>query len=81
MAGNGWLASVEERLGEKIDRVGFVLQDHAPAAGMTPSQVARKARVTTREAYEALEWMLARRLARSSGNGAWTRYHPWWRPS
>jgi hypothetical protein len=40
----------------------------------TPSRIARKAGITTTEAYAALAWLVEHRMAVTSGNGAWTKY-------
>jgi hypothetical protein len=40
----------------------------------TPSQIARKAKVRTTDAYAALAWLVERQMAVTSGNGAWTKY-------
>lgn len=56
------------------DRIELVLEA-APAAGLTPSAVARRVRTTTAQAALVLAWLTECRYAHTSGNGAWRRYH------
>lgn len=47
------------------------------AGGVSPSAAARRARTTTPTARRILGALAADRLVRTSGNGAWTHFHPW----
>lgn len=58
-----------------VDRVEAVL-DAAGPDGLTPSATARRAGISATDAGRLLRWMCAGRFAHTSGNGAWTRYHP-----
>ncbi len=40
----------------------------------SPSALARKAKVTTNQAHQALRWMAANHYVVPVGNGAWTKY-------
>lgn len=44
------------------------------AEPQTPSALARKAKIPTQRAHDALRWMARHRYAVAEGNGAWTRY-------
>lgn len=61
---------------DRADTITEVLQA-ADAKGLTPSVTARKAKMTYREAADTLTFMVDHKFARTSGNGAWTRYHAW----
>jgi hypothetical protein len=43
---------------------------------LTPSKAARYAKVTSHEAWEILRYLVAHGYAHTSGNGAWTHFHP-----
>lgn len=65
-----------------IDRLGRALED--ATGGLFPSVAARNAKVRrpdgkpdTATAARLLALMVPARLALTSGNGAWTRYHPY----
>jgi DNA-binding IclR family transcriptional regulator len=64
---------------ELADAIERVLEP-APAGGMTPSAIARKARATTSATATVLGWLVEHRYAHTSGNGAWRHYH-WGRAS
>lgn len=55
---------------ELLDAVADALTDTA----VPPSALARKAKVRTSEAGEALRWLVEHRFATPVGHGAWTRY-------
>lgn len=61
---------------DRADKLDEVLKK-ADAKGLTPSAAARKAKMSTTEAFTTLKFMVAHKFARTSGNGAWTRYHAW----
>lgn len=47
----------------------------ADARGLVPSVAALRARCTQADARRLLEWLVAHRLAHSTGNGRLTRYY------
>lgn len=53
-----------------LDAIASALTDTPES----PSNLARKAHVTTREAHAALAWLGRKRMVVSVGNGCWTRY-------
>jgi hypothetical protein len=55
---------------EALDSTAAALTDTLA----TPSRIARKAGITTTEAYVALAWLVENRMAVATGNGAWTKY-------
>lgn len=59
---------------ELADKIEATLEA-ADAAGLTPSTVARKAKIETWEARHILDWMVANRFAHASRNGNWKHYH------
>jgi hypothetical protein len=58
---------------DALDRITATLEADLD---LTPSRVARKAKVDRNHVYSLLGWMVAHQLAHTSGNGAWTHYHP-----
>lgn len=66
--------ATDDCLYDVADRLVLALEAAAPA-GLTPSQAARQARCTYREAADTLAWMVDEQYAHTSGNGAWTHYH------
>lgn len=57
-----------------VDRIVATLEA-ADREGLTPSKVARAAKITTSTARRLLAWMVADQYAHTTGNGAWRRYH------
>ena len=57
-----------------IDRVMWALRPNQYEA---PSVIARRAKVKTSYTSYALSLLAQAQMARSSGNGAWTRYAAW----
>lgn len=53
-----------------LDAVADALTDEP----LPPSVIARKAKVTTYQAFSALEWLLQAQMCVAIGNGAWRRY-------
>jgi streptomycin 6-kinase len=55
---------------DMIDLVAEALTDTAAS----PSKIARKAKVTTNQAHEALRWLARNEMAIVVGNGTWANY-------
>jgi hypothetical protein len=62
--------STTEITDEALDSTAAALTDNLA----TPSRIARKAGITTIEAYAALAWLTENRMAVAVGNGSWTKY-------
>lgn len=59
---------------ELADRIQDIV-DNAPRGGLTPSQVARKAKVDTLAARSMLDWLVRHVHITADYRGAWTRYY------
>lgn len=68
-------ANVDALFYNQADRVEEILE--TAGKPLTPSAVARKAKLTTDRAKSVLDRMVSERFAVSRGNGAWKKYLAW----
>lgn len=64
------MTTTTDRILDLVDAIAPHLTD----TPQSPSCLARKARITTYEAHDALRWMVENSYAVPVGNGAWTTY-------
>ena len=65
----------EDRIYEMADAIEVAMETKPVGTAWTPSTAARKAKLTTDEARQALTWMHEHRYVLADGNGAWKRYY------
>lgn len=58
---------------DALDRMTEALEAHRD---LTPSALARKAKVDSGRVYTLLDYLVAHQYVHTSGNGAWKHYHP-----
>lgn len=64
-----------EEVYDWADAVELVMETRPVSYGWTPSEVARKAGLSTEQAREALQWMVREVTLTSDDRGSWTHYY------